>query len=196
HPLFLALRQQCCRHLRNPSQFRTQGAELGPQGFHQDLLLPQLAPGRAPVCLCRRFGPIHPAVDRAPGLSRAGDHPRWRGYLGGRLLMAWVLSFRRQSRSAGEGSRRAKSLPSMPAWVVLSALAGVCLAGCGAGAVVRVQGKVTVNGDPLAAGVVIFQPDSARDNSSQQEVRGVIRPDGTYDLLTNGRAGAAPGWYK
>jgi hypothetical protein len=87
-------------------------------------------------------------------------------------------------------------LLSLPVWVVLSALGGVCLAGCGASPVVRVQGKVTVEGKPLPQGVVIFQPDPARNNSSAQEARGAIRADGSYDLLTNGRLGVMPGRYK
>jgi hypothetical protein len=70
------------------------------------------------------------------------------------------------------------------------------MAGCRASAVVPVQGKVTLDGQPLPEGLVVFQPDRTRDNSSWREARGEIRADGTYDLSTNGRAGVAPGWYK
>jgi hypothetical protein len=85
--------------------------------------------------------------------------------------------------------------PSLPRWVVLSALACVCLTGCGSG-VVPVQGTVTVDGKPLPGGTVVFHPDPGLDGASRQEARGTIQSDGSYSLSSNGRPGAAPGRYK
>jgi hypothetical protein len=86
--------------------------------------------------------------------------------------------------------------PSLAGWVVLSALGGLCVAGCGSGAVVPVQGTVTVDGKPLPGGTVVFHPDPAGDGTPRQEARATIQLDGSYHLSTNGRPGAVPGRYK
>jgi hypothetical protein len=72
------------------------------------------------------------------------------------------------------------------------------VAGCsdsGVGKLVRVVGKVTVNGKPLANGSVSFRPDQAKGNTSVYEPAGDIDA-GTYELYTATRQGAPPGWYK
>jgi hypothetical protein len=57
-----------------------------------------------------------------------------------------------------------------------------------------VQGKVTVNGEPLKTGLVVFIPDSAAGNASTEEFRGVIK-DGSY-TLTGEKDGALAGAYR
>jgi hypothetical protein len=90
----------------------------------------------------------------------------------------------------------------------LLALAALCcgaafalaVAGCGAGGprVLAVEGRVTVGGKPLTSGTgtVIFYPDAARGNTSQEEPRGALDTEGRYRLRTGPRDGAAPGWYR
>lgn len=70
-------------------------------------------------------------------------------------------------------------------------------AGCGGGSKLpQVQGKVTLAGQPLRTGFVIFHPDAARGNHSREEPRADIDVDGNYVLLTRLEKGAATGWYK
>jgi hypothetical protein len=54
------------------------------------------------------------------------------------------------------------------------------------------------NGEPLTAKstTVLFKPDAARGNSSRIESNGIIDTSGQYQLTTQGRRGAPPGWYK
>jgi hypothetical protein len=80
--------------------------------------------------------------------------------------------------------------------VVVGVVAGV--AGCGKGhsRLVPVEGKVTVGGKPLTTGYVIFHPDAARGNTSQEEPRGMIDAEGNYKLMTGLEPGALPGWYQ
>jgi hypothetical protein len=59
-----------------------------------------------------------------------------------------------------------------------------------------VKGKVTLDGQPIPTGIVVFSPDASKNNLSRQEGRGEIQKDGSYELLTNGKAGISPGWYK
>jgi hypothetical protein len=75
------------------------------------------------------------------------------------------------------------------AWGALS-LAGALLAGCGPGGprLAPVRGTVTYRGRPVTTGTVTFVPDQPGPAAS-----GEIRPDGTYVLSTDGRAGAVPG---
>ena len=59
-----------------------------------------------------------------------------------------------------------------------------------------VSGKVTYQKKGLPSGTVIFTPDAAKGNKSKESPFGMIGPDGTYSLTTNGRDGAPLGWYK
>jgi hypothetical protein len=72
------------------------------------------------------------------------------------------------------------------------------LAGCHGGeTTVAVEGKVLVDGQPLTIGTVIFTPDTARGNTSQDEPRGKLDGKGVYRAdLAKGRTGVPPGWYK
>src|SRR6516162_7874588 len=60
----------------------------------------------------------------------------------------------------------------------------------------RVSGCVKVAGKPLKLGWVTFYPDESRGNRSSRLPVGEITSDGTYELSTNGKAGAPPGFYK
>ncbi len=61
-----------------------------------------------------------------------------------------------------------------------------------------VAGKVTLNGKPFISGTatVLFQPDKAKANTSVLDAVGKIDEQGAYSLVTMGRPGAPPGWYK
>lgn len=89
----------------------------------------------------------------------------------------------------------------MPRWrtivalAILGSLAGT-LPGCGSKQekVVPVGGAVSVNGKPLASGVIMFNPDRSKGNMSQAAPIGKIE-DGNYELTTGDRDGAPLGWY-
>jgi hypothetical protein len=81
-----------------------------------------------------------------------------------------------------------------PATVLVLCLALV--AGCDGGGLVKVSGKVTVDGSPLTMGSVRYVPDAAKGNKTTTEPVGQIESDGSYSLTTNGKPGAPPGWYK
>ncbi len=73
------------------------------------------------------------------------------------------------------------------------------LAACEAdpiGRTVPVKGKVTVNGQPLKRGSVIFWPDESKGNKSEFKPNGQIGEDGSYVLNTRGKPGAPVGAYK
>jgi hypothetical protein len=68
------------------------------------------------------------------------------------------------------------------------------VAGCSPFTFVPVKGKITLkNKQPLTYGSVVFFPD--KENQLRQIPRAVIKPDGTYELNTEGRSGAAIGSY-
>jgi hypothetical protein len=69
-------------------------------------------------------------------------------------------------------------------------------AGCSDPALVPVSGKVTVDNKPLKSGNVLFVPDRERGNIADVEPRSLINESGVYELTTNGKPGAPPGWYK
>src|SRR5262245_48110528 len=76
--------------------------------------------------------------------------------------------------------------------------AGAVLPGCGGPAeeFFPVTGQVTLDGKPLKVGSVSFRPDAARGNASLHHPTGEIDDQGRYTLVTVGRKGAPPGWYK
>jgi hypothetical protein len=79
-------------------------------------------------------------------------------------------------------------------------LVAVCLlpffTGCGdADNLQPVSGSVTCDGAPLTEGAVRFVPDATKGNSAKAEPAGTIS-GGKYSLLTDGKSGAPPGWYK
>ena len=85
---------------------------------------------------------------------------------------------------------------------LLSLFCGVLTAlGCGGGGptykVVPVEGKITVDGVPMSSGSpVAFVPDASKNNTLQVVPNAMTTADGSYKLLTEGRPGAPPGWYK
>jgi hypothetical protein len=81
-------------------------------------------------------------------------------------------------------------------------LCGLILAtaGCGdssgIGKTVPVNGKVTVDGQPVKAGTVSFRPDKSKGNASKHEPSGEIDAQGNFKLATGKKDGAPPGWYR
>ncbi len=74
-------------------------------------------------------------------------------------------------------------------------------AGCsssvpGIGKLVPVSGRVTADGVPLTTGSLLFEPNAARGNTSPHQPVGEIDGEGRYRLVTQGHAGAPPGWYR
>jgi hypothetical protein len=69
--------------------------------------------------------------------------------------------------------------------------------GCGrpADPHIPVAGKVTVAGEPLKTGTIVFSPDPTAGSASSEEARGLIR-DGAYSLTAGEKKGALPGHYK
>lgn len=77
--------------------------------------------------------------------------------------------------------------------VLFASLAVAVESGCGGGVdqlhVARVSGKVSCNGKPVTAGMVIFMPrvEPGEDSmKSGKSASGLIQPDGTYVLSTYG----------
>ncbi len=82
--------------------------------------------------------------------------------------------------------------------VWLAALCAGAAWGCGESGekFVPVAGTVTLDGQPLPAGSVSFQPDASKGNTSLHIPIGQIDAQGRYEVVTVGRKGAPPGWYK
>jgi hypothetical protein len=83
----------------------------------------------------------------------------------------------------------------------VAVLAGAALApiGCGSdsiGPTVPVVGRVTVDGEPVPTGNIVFKPDAAKGNRTKHEPVAFITADGTYRVTTAGKSGAPAGWYK
>lgn len=78
--------------------------------------------------------------------------------------------------------------------------AAVFFGGCsGASApdTIKVQGKVTCQGQPLTEGTVSFVPVEPAEGHPSRAATGIIQPDGTYQLATFGENdGAVPGTYQ
>jgi len=71
---------------------------------------------------------------------------------------------------------------------MLLAAAACVAAGCGQPG--AVSGRVTLDGSPLATGVITFNP-----SASGPSAYGAIGPDGRYELRTGAAAGLAAGDY-
>jgi hypothetical protein len=69
----------------------------------------------------------------------------------------------------------------------------VAVAGCGRKHV-EVTGTATADGKALTNATIFFAPD--KDNPLKTIPKGTVDENGTYHLTTEGRAGAALGWYK
>ena len=83
---------------------------------------------------------------------------------------------------------------------MLAAVALTSVAGCGVKRV-PVSGTVTVDGQPINVGQLVFTPDTAKGNTQRIVCVSRIK-DGHYDLETNGvtrsdsGTGVPLGWYK
>jgi hypothetical protein len=78
---------------------------------------------------------------------------------------------------------------------VVVCVSAVALPGCGPHvAVVPVQGKVTLNGQPVTSGQVSYL--AADKESKAGPATGPIESDGSYTIHTAGKEGAPPGKYK
>ncbi len=83
---------------------------------------------------------------------------------------------------------------------ILGAFVLTSVVGCGARRL-PVSGTVTVDGQPLNVGQLVFTPDTAKGNTSRIVCTSQIK-DGRYNLETNGvtraesGSGVPPGWYK
>lgn len=84
-------------------------------------------------------------------------------------------------------------------WAVCAAIVLVALGGCGRPAGVEfapVTGRVTVNGQPLAAGTIHFVPDESKGTSGPMST-GVLQSDGSFALRGPGQhAGAMVGSHR
>jgi hypothetical protein len=56
----------------------------------------------------------------------------------------------------------------------------------------QVSGTVTLDGEPIGPGFLVFVPESGGTNPAN----GAIQPDGSYELKTANAAGLHPGEYK
>ena len=74
----------------------------------------------------------------------------------------------------------------------------VLFSGCGDRQFHPVVGRVLQHNEPLKpkAGYVLLKPDLLKGNSTKYEPSGTIDADGNYELYTEQRRGAPPGWYK
>ena len=83
-------------------------------------------------------------------------------------------------------------------WCVLISVS-VAVIGCGGGDPpgAPVKGQITINGDPLPAGTVVFEPDAQKGNTSKREFRTQIDPanPGVYELRSDDD-GVSLGWYR
>jgi len=82
-------------------------------------------------------------------------------------------------------------------WLVVSAVTGLMVAGCGARVSERakVHGKGTYNGKPMPFGSVLFMPVEIPKDGLMEPASGQIGPDGTYEL-TAPEGGAVLGEHK
>ena len=84
---------------------------------------------------------------------------------------------------------------------ILGAFALTSVVGCGGVRRVPVSGTVTLDGQPLNGGHLVFTPDTAKGNTHRISCTSRIK-DGHYDLETNGvtrsesGSGVPLGWYK
>lgn len=101
-------------------------------------------------------------------------------------------------RSISEQLREKMKTPVVYPWYVLISVS-VAVIGCGAGDQPgpQIKGRITLNGDPLPTGIVIFSPDAENGNTSKHELRAQIDPAnlGVYELKSDGD-GASLGWYR
>lgn len=80
-------------------------------------------------------------------------------------------------------------------WLAAQALVALTLmAGCGP-SLVPVQGKVTVDGQPLTTGNITYYPADGKAQDETNVGYATVQSDGTYKLA-DGKSGIAAGKYK
>ena len=98
----------------------------------------------------------------------------------------------------GKNGRGITCTSSVYPWCVLISVS-VAVIGCGGGDPpgAPVKGQITLDGDLLPAGTVIFEPDAQKGNTSKREFRAQIDPanPGVYELKPDGD-GVSLGWYR
>jgi hypothetical protein len=76
----------------------------------------------------------------------------------------------------------------------------VAFAGCSPkdpiGKRVKVEGVVSVDGNPLPNGSLSFRALEDKGNTQKHEPYAIIEADGRYRIYTLGKEGCAPGWYR
>jgi hypothetical protein len=79
-------------------------------------------------------------------------------------------------------------------WRLVACVIGVCTVGCGDEGLVPVEGRVTLDGQPLANATVMFSPLKATDPGP---FAGTTDAEGRFAMRTpaDGRSGAAVGEY-
>src|SRR5437016_1113643 len=83
-------------------------------------------------------------------------------------------------------------------WFAFASICAALLAaGCG-GPRHPVAGRVLLEGQPLAnvQGAVVLKPDASKGNKRKVLPIGVLNRDGSFSVVTDGKPGAPPGWYK
>lgn len=82
-----------------------------------------------------------------------------------------------------------------PRWfavaLILSAAAGILIAGCRGSKLYDVSGRVTYDGKPVPAGVIYFDPDFTKQNDGPQGY--ALIKDGSYSTAAQGGRGVAGG---
>jgi hypothetical protein len=101
----------------------------------------------------------------------------------------------------GETRCRPGNRAPLRRWLPALAAAALPWAGPGCGknetnGFVPVAGRVMLDSKPLPVGSVSFRPDASKGNTSMHIPNGDIDAEGNYELVTLGREGAPPGWYK
>lgn len=64
-----------------------------------------------------------------------------------------------------------------------------------AGKRVKVEGVVSVDGNPLPNGSLSFRALEDKGNTQKHRPYAIIEADGRYRIYTLGKEGCAPGWY-
>ena len=76
------------------------------------------------------------------------------------------------------------------------AIAALVCCGCGGERLYPVEGRVTIEGSPLATGSVVLFPDDGRAQPSDRIPQAKLNPSGEYRIVTAGQPGAPAGKYR
>jgi hypothetical protein len=80
---------------------------------------------------------------------------------------------------------------------ICGSLCALVLLGCDSSteSLLAVRGRVTYRSSALTAGTIVFTPDPQR-GAAGPIARGELESDGTYQVWTDDKPGAAAGWYR